>query len=127
MSETSSFGTSKREGHDSSAFYARKLYHIFDQPIDAPVPDAKIPDFSLWADQIYCKSATSMDEIPSNSVGLAFTSPPYNVGKDYDDDMSFNQYLALIKDVAQETYRVLRPGGRYVVNIANLGRKPYIR
>ena len=31
-----------------------------------------------------------------------------------------------IEDVAREVHRVLRPGGRYVVNIANLGRKPYI-
>jgi site-specific DNA-methyltransferase (adenine-specific) len=67
-----------------------------------------------------------MTPIPDNSVGLAFTSPPYNVGKDYDDDMSLENYLALIGQVASEVYRVLCPGGRYVVNIANLGRKPYI-
>lgn len=64
--------------------------------------------------------------IPDKSVALAFTSPPYNVGKDYDDDMSLCDYLALIKRVAQEVHRVLVPGGRYVINIANLGRKPYI-
>jgi site-specific DNA-methyltransferase (adenine-specific) len=28
--------------------------------------------------------------------------------------------------VGEEVYRVLRPGGRYAINIANLGRKPYI-
>ena len=59
-------------------------------------------------------------------MALAFTSPPYNVGKDYDHDMSLDDYLELIERVAAEVYRVLRPGGRYVVNIANLGRKPYI-
>jgi site-specific DNA-methyltransferase (adenine-specific) len=67
-----------------------------------------------------------MSQVPDNSVALAFTSPPYNVGKDYDEDMSLEQYLLLIKNVGKEVYRVLRPGGRYVVNIANLGRKPYI-
>jgi site-specific DNA-methyltransferase (adenine-specific) len=67
-----------------------------------------------------------MVPVPDNSVGLAFTSPPYNVGKDYDDDMDLDAYLKLIADVGAEVYRVLRPGGRYVVNIANLGRKPYI-
>ncbi len=40
--------------------------------------------------------------------------------------MGFNEYLSLIRDVGKEVYRVLKPGGRYVVNIANLGRKPYI-
>jgi len=54
------------------------------------------------------------------------TSPPYNVGKEYDDDLSFEDYRALLKRVMAETYRVLVPGGRACVNIANLGRKPYI-
>jgi site-specific DNA-methyltransferase (adenine-specific) len=64
--------------------------------------------------------------IPDNSVGLAFTSPPYNVGKDYDEDMPLESYLDLIQHVGTEVYRVLKPGGRYIVNVANLGRKPYI-
>jgi DNA modification methylase len=59
-------------------------------------------------------------------VALSFTSPPYNVGKQYDDDMTLEDYLRLIKNVGKEVYRVLVPGGRYVVNIANLGRKPYL-
>ncbi|HXF64674.1 MAG TPA: site-specific DNA-methyltransferase, partial [Caldilineaceae bacterium] len=78
------------------------------------------------ADQVYCGSATAMAHVPDNGVALAFTSPPYNVGKDYDGNMSLDEYLGLIGAVAQEVYRALRPGGRYVVNIANLGRKPYI-
>jgi DNA modification methylase len=67
-----------------------------------------------------------MSMIPEHGVALAFTSPPYNVGKEYDDNMPLDSYLALIREVADQVYRVLRPGGRYVVNIANLGRKPYI-
>jgi site-specific DNA-methyltransferase (adenine-specific) len=47
------------------------------------------------------------------------------VGKDY-DDMSLEAYLELIQNVGREVNRVLRPGGRYVINVANLGRKPYI-
>jgi len=77
-------------------------------------------------DQIHCQSATAMSQLPSNSVALAFTSPPYNVGKAYEGDLSMAAYFDLIRDVAREVYRVLLPGGRYVINIANLGRKPYI-
>ncbi|MEZ4728060.1 MAG: site-specific DNA-methyltransferase [Caldilineaceae bacterium] len=128
---TSSFGISKRESHDASAFYARNLYRA--QPADAPqtsVSPSSIVNgqstIDTWADRIYCQSAEAMTPIPDNSVGLAFTSPPYNVGKAYDDDMSLEAYLTLIGQVAREVYRVLCPGGRYVVNIANLGRKPYI-
>jgi site-specific DNA-methyltransferase (adenine-specific) len=86
----------------------------------------EIPQLGPWADQIYCSDSKHMVEIPDNSVALAFTSPPYNVGKDYDDDMNLSDYLSLIEGVGKEVYRVLRPGGRYLVNIANVGRKPYI-
>lgn len=54
------------------------------------------------------------------------TSPPYNVSKEYDDDLSLTEYLDLLKSVFTETYRVLVNGGRACINVANLGRKPYI-
>ncbi len=132
---TSSFGVGRRESHDSSTFYERQLHQPLAQPATAPSqPDgAAAAPFAVaaqplthWADRIYCQSATRMAQIPDNSVALAFTSPPYNVGKDYEDDISMEGYLALIEAVAAEVYRVLLPGGRFVVNIANLGRKPYI-
>ncbi|MGD9819571.1 MAG: site-specific DNA-methyltransferase [Desulfomonilaceae bacterium] len=67
-----------------------------------------------------------MSELPDNSVSLMVTSPPYNVGKDYDLDLSLDQYLQFIRGVLNETHRVLSPGGRVAINVANLGRKPYI-
>jgi site-specific DNA-methyltransferase (adenine-specific) len=54
------------------------------------------------------------------------TSPPYNVGKVYDEDLTIDEYRAFLKHVWAETKRVLVPGGRACINIANLGRKPYI-
>jgi site-specific DNA-methyltransferase (adenine-specific) len=131
---TSSFGVGRRESHDASAFYDRQLHQqlpeLPTEPAQPPVATAPVQvaaqPLTMWADQIYCASAEQMHAIPDNSVALAFTSPPYNVGKDYEDDMSMQAYLALIRNVAAEVYRVLLPGGRYVINIANLGRKPYI-
>lgn len=92
------------------------------------ISDNHVPPRPLeeWANRLYCHTSEDMHHIPDDSVALAFTSPPYNVGKDYDDDMPLSDYLGLITRVGAEVYRVLRPGGRYVVNIANLGRKPYI-
>ena len=124
---TSSFGVSKRQGHDASTFYGRQLYQDNGQaPARAEVGTQTPAPITEWADRIYCQSSESMAVVPDNSVGLAFTSPPYNVGKDYEGDLSLDEYLAMIGRVAGEVFRVLRPGGRYVINIANLGRKPYI-
>ena len=67
-----------------------------------------------------------MDELPDNSVHLMVTSPPYNVGKEYDQDLTLAEYLDLIKRIMKEVYRVLVVGGRACINIANVGRKPYI-
>ncbi len=67
-----------------------------------------------------------MGELPENSVHLMVTSPPYNVGKEYDRDLSLEDYLAFLQSVWREVYRVLVPGGRVCINVANLGRKPYI-
>ncbi len=126
--ETASFGVGRRESHDSSTFYGRNLYEgSFTQPLSKKKIDKiGVPSIGDWVDKIYCGSSTNMLEIPDNSIAVAFTSPPYNVGKEYDDDMSLKEYLDLITRVGKEVYRVLQPGGRYIINIANLGRKPYI-
>jgi site-specific DNA-methyltransferase (adenine-specific) len=67
-----------------------------------------------------------MADLPDSSVHLMVTSPPYNVGKDYDEDLSLDEYLEMLKRVWREVFRVLVPGGRACINVANLGRKPYI-
>ena len=67
-----------------------------------------------------------MKELPDSSVHLMVTSPPYNVGKEYDKDLTLDEYRTFLKRVWSEVKRVLVPGGRACINIANLGRKPYI-
>lgn len=130
--QTKAYGTTKREGHDSSAFYNRSLYGELPRllvevgPELVPVTSVPAADRAVWANQIYCQSAESMSQVPDGSVGLAFTSPPYNAGKEYDANLDLASYLQLIERVGREVYRALQPGGRYVINVANLGRKPYI-
>ena len=121
---TSAFGAPGRIGHDSSRFYSGKLHASL--PIERygvyqenPVP----PDV---LDTILCKSSEQMDELPDCSIHLMVTSPPYNVGKAYDKDLTLPEYRSFIKRVMSEVYRVLVPGGRVCFNIANLGRKPYL-
>ena len=71
-----------------------------------------------------------MRQIPDGSIDLTVTSPPYNAGIDYgegyDDNKPLHEYLAFIKAVMAELYRVTKNGGRVAINVANTGRKPYI-
>ena len=67
-----------------------------------------------------------MSAIPDGSIHLMVTSPPYNAKKEYDDDLSLVGYRELLRAVFAETYKKLVTGGRACINIANLGRKPYI-
>ena len=76
--------------------------------------------------EVFCHSAEEMHELPDDSVALVVTSSPYHVGKDYDTDSTFDEYLELLERVFAECHRVLQPGGRAVVNVANLGRRPYV-
>lgn len=122
--KTSSFGVSGRYSHDSSSFYNSKLYNGLELPKKIEYLQEEIPKDKL--NKIYCKSSEDMSDIPDNSVNLMITSPPYNVGKEYDNDLSIEEYGELLKSVFQETYNKLATGGRACVNIANVGRKPYI-
>jgi site-specific DNA-methyltransferase (adenine-specific) len=121
---TSTFGSPGRSGHDSRPFYAGKLYDGQPQAQETAYIENPIPANAL--DRIFCKSAETMTELPDCSVHLMVTSPPYNVGKEYDEDLSLGDYLAFLQRVWKETQRVLVPGGRMCINVANLGRKPYI-
>ena len=122
--QTSSFGTSGRFGHDSTKFYAGKLYQGLPKEVKSPYSENTL---SLDVrNQIICGSSERMDALPDRSVHLAVTSPPYNVGKDYDEDLTLDQYRSFLKRVMKEVHRVLVPGGRLCLNIANLGRRPYL-
>jgi site-specific DNA-methyltransferase (adenine-specific) len=124
-SKTSSFGTTSRIGHDSSQYYKSRLYSdLEDVPVPARVPDSEFPE--EYENTIILGSSADMKEIPDNSLHLMVTSPPYNVSKEYDQDLSLKEYMQVLRDVFTETYRVLVYGGRACINVANLGRKPYI-
>lgn len=121
---TSSYGTSGRVSHDASRFYTSRLYEAV--PGESRVEYIENPIPAPYLNQILCKSSEAMDELPDCSVHLMVTSPPYNASKEYDNDLNLEEYLGLLGRVWRETYRVLVPGGRACINVANLGRKPYI-
>ncbi|MHA2362499.1 MAG: DNA-methyltransferase [Candidatus Hodarchaeales archaeon] len=122
--KTSHFGVSKREGHDSRKFYSTKLYANYDIKEEKEISSNQID--AKYLNKIICHDSRDISFLPDNSIHLVITSPPYSVTKEYDDNLSLNEYLKLIEDVMSEMYRILIRGGRLCLNIANIGRKPYI-
>jgi site-specific DNA-methyltransferase (adenine-specific) len=121
---TSTFGTNGRINHDSSRFYNSKLYKELEDHNEIAFETNIFPKKQL--NTIIHNSCQKMTELPDNCLHLMITSPPYNVSKEYDEDLSLQEYLELLRKAFSETYRVLVNGGRACVNVANLGRKPYI-
>jgi DNA modification methylase len=122
--ETSAFGTPGRISHDASRFYNSRMYADLQKGEKVPYKENPLPADVL--DHILCSSSEAMTELPDCSVHLMVTSPPYNAQKEYDRDLSLEAYLDMLDRVWQETFRVLVPSGRACINVANLGRKPYI-
>ena len=121
---TARFGSSRRESHDASAFYERFV------PPELSTDTTVVRPKTL--DIIYQHDAREMTGVASNSVALVVTSPPYFAGKEYEESLGKNgvpgtyfEYLGLLRQVFEECKRVLEPGGRIAVNVANLGRRPY--
>ena len=121
---TSNFGVGRRESHVSDAFYAR--FEAPELSADEHVTPHAPGITSVHGD------ARHMEAVADDSVALVVTSPPYFAGKQYEEELdregvpgSYIEYLELLRDVFADCKRVLEPGGRIAVNVANLGRKPY--
>jgi site-specific DNA-methyltransferase (adenine-specific) len=121
---TRAFGAGNRENHDSSDFYAR-----FRAP---ELSDDETVNACSIADSIIHGDARDMSACEDSSIALVVTSPPYFAGKEYEQALgeghipaNYVEFLAMLRDVFSECKRVLEPGGRIAVNVANLGRKPY--
>ena len=121
---TKSFGSSKKETHDSSYFYDSKLFDTHKIVQQKSIIQNEISKEVL--NKVHNKDSKNIDFIPDDSIHLIITSPPYNNSKEYDEDLSLEEYLKLITDVMVEAHRILIRGGRICINIANIGRKPYI-
>jgi site-specific DNA-methyltransferase (adenine-specific) len=79
-----------------------------------------------YDNRIYNNSCFDMGELPDGSVHLTVTSPPYNVGKAYEEALDLPSYIDFLRNAFTEVWRVTAEGGRVCVNIANTGRNPYL-
>jgi site-specific DNA-methyltransferase (adenine-specific) len=130
---TSLFGVGRRESHDASGFYDRfePPELVFDDTVE-PLRDLRQGDAACIHTDARNMVLPDGRQLPANSVALVVTSPPYFSGKEYEQALgnghipgNYLEYLAMLRQVFSECKRVLEPGGRLAINVANLGRKPY--
>jgi site-specific DNA-methyltransferase (adenine-specific) len=70
-----------------------------------------------------------MQELPAESVDVAVTSPPYNIGKDYktySDDLPHEAYLGWMEQVFVQIHRLLKPDGSFFLNIGSTCKEPHV-
>lgn len=75
----------------------------------------------LEKDKIYCGEAEIlMQQIKPDSIAVSVWSPPYHVGKNYESDQSYEEWLTMLETVIKLHYTVLKPGGFLAINIGDI-------
>lgn len=77
-----------------------------------------------YENKILCADSLEvLQKLPDNCIDIIFTSPPYNFGMEYDthnDTAKWNAYYETLFRIFKECIRVLKYGGRFVLNIQPL-------
>jgi len=78
-----------------------------------------VEDFSgVPENKIVCGDCRRvMRKLPSECIDLVVTSPPYNVGMEYEEPLTEDEYTEFLKDVLVGIKRVLKPDGRICWNV----------
>lgn len=122
--------TRKRESEkkkNKTSVYDLMMYKNLPKPKKNNEEDFNLSKKQQVLDEIILADSREIyDYVESNVVSLIVTSPPYNVGKEYDNKFRLNDYLDYLDGVWEECLRILRPGGRLCINVAGIGRKPFI-
>jgi len=72
-------------------------------------------DVSIW----HGDALEQLKQIASSSVQLVVTSPPYNIGKEYEVKREYSDYLSEMTPIISELVRILRPGGSICWQVGN--------
>ena len=89
---------------------------------DLPLQKAKTSGQAyLRHNKIYCGDARKLlKQIEPNSVALSIWSPPYFVGKSYEEALSFEDWRNLIGQAISLHFTIIKPGGFLVINSADI-------
>jgi len=73
------------------------------------------PDSIVLAD-----ARDALKLIEPNSIALSIWSPPYHVGKEYEKDVTYEEWQSLLREVIHLHFPVIKPGAFLVINIADI-------
>src|SRR5688500_17581352 len=58
-----------------------------------------------------------MRQLPASFVDLTFTSPPYNIGKEYESALPIDHYIDWCRVWMKEVHRLTQPHGAFWLNV----------
>src|SRR5439155_18121602 len=61
-----------------------------------------------------------ISQVAPSSVALSVWSPPYHVGKSYEVEIQYDDWVGLLRDVIRGHFDALKPGGFLAINIADI-------
>ena len=67
-----------------------------------------------------------MKSIPDKTIQLIVTSPPYNIGKEYEKKLDIETYIAQQKAIIKDSYRILKDTGSICWQVGNFVDKGQI-
>jgi DNA modification methylase len=105
----------KRKKQERGMFFYAQNHNFFRKNNDFPIE---------FTNKIICgDSEEILKKLPDNCVDLIFTSPPYNFGLEYEnhqDGINWNKYFDKLFNIFKECIRVLKYGGRIIINVQPL-------
>lgn len=80
-----------------------------------------VVSFDMNICEIHCLDVLEgLASLADESVDLTITSPPYNIGKEYEQALPLNEYLVWCEKWLAEIYRVTKPAGAFWLNLGYL-------
>jgi DNA modification methylase len=134
LTETHGLNLAKLPSHDEQSRMAQRFcekdisanrskFHVnnyLEKLKASSKPGTAIPASTGELPNVYFKDSSDMGEITDEGVHLIVTSPPYHVGMEFEQNITFADHMENIKAVLAECARVLVPGGIMALNVADI-------
>ena len=106
--------SAKKAGKLIKRYISKGKQHKEAQEVE--IPEGEIPG-------VFMKDSRDMSELKDESVHLIVSSPPFNIGMEFEEGISFEKHIEEVKAVLKECARVLVPGGIMALDVADIHTK----